>query len=208
MEVSIDVNDNGLEEYLNKIKKVLLLLLEQIKFCYIRIRYTNFKNISKPALGILISAFMIIVIVPVIGVIITNSFHPKNYHEALSGKYKFIEYHGKEASDLASSKGITEYSESAQSSAPLAQIINSPQNVETSIQGSDGRVMQVYNLLKSNSSPMASSAATFVSVADKYSLNWKLLVAIAGVESSYGEYVPVNANGSLSYNSFWIWSNR
>lgn len=41
----------------------------------------------------------------------------------------------------------------------------------------------------------------FVSTADKYQLDWRLVAAIAGVESDFGRRIPAN-----SYNA-WGWNN-
>ncbi len=67
------------------------------------------------------------------------------------------------------------------------------------VAGSDSRVAMVEGFLKSHRSPMAGSAGTFVSIADKYNLDWRLLVAIAGKESSFGKRIPKN-----SFNA-WGW---
>ena len=63
----------------------------------------------------------------------------------------------------------------------------------------DARSAQVANYLASRNSPMTSSAQTFVSVADRYRLDYRLLVAIAGKESSFGVHIPKN-----SFNA-WGW---
>src|SRR5690606_37956205 len=53
--------------------------------------------------------------------------------------------------------------------------------------------------LSAQNSPMVEAAPAFVHVADKYNLDWRLLVAIAGKESSFGKYIPPG-----SYNA-WGW---
>ena len=58
------------------------------------------------------------------------------------------------------------------------------------VTGTDARISIVTNYLSYQGSPMVGSAATFVAVADKYNLDWRLLVAIAGKESSFGKYIP------------------
>jgi hypothetical protein len=67
------------------------------------------------------------------------------------------------------------------------------------VSGSDARISIVTDYLRSYNSPMASAAPAFVNVADKYDLDWRLLVAIAGKESSFGKYIPPG-----SYNA-WGW---
>lgn len=63
----------------------------------------------------------------------------------------------------------------------------------------DERAQILRKFLQSHRSPMAKHAGTFVTVADKYDLDWRLLPAIAGAESSFGKHVPSN-----SYNA-WGW---
>ena len=63
----------------------------------------------------------------------------------------------------------------------------------------DYRVKILSDYLKENNSPLAPYAKDFVDNADKYNLDWKLVAAISGVESTYGQAIPVN-----SYNA-WGW---
>lgn len=53
--------------------------------------------------------------------------------------------------------------------------------------------------LRSKHSPFADDAEYFVKEADRLNLNWKLVAAIGGVESSFGQHIPTN-----SYNA-WGW---
>lgn len=64
---------------------------------------------------------------------------------------------------------------------------------------SDTRVSRLRMFLASYDSPLAADAETFVSEADKYNLDWKLVAAIAGVESTFGKHIPTG-----SYNG-WGW---
>lgn len=63
----------------------------------------------------------------------------------------------------------------------------------------DGRVTKLKAYLEMQNSPLANSAEHFVAEADRLGLDWKLVAAIAGVESTFGKYVPRN-----SYNG-WGW---
>ncbi len=63
----------------------------------------------------------------------------------------------------------------------------------------DNRVKILQGFLKEQNSPLAPFAADFVRDADKYNLDWKLVAAISGVESSFGLAIPTN-----SYNG-WGW---
>ena len=62
----------------------------------------------------------------------------------------------------------------------------------------DPRVQKVQSFLESYDSPMAESSQTFIEVADEYKLDWRLLPAIAGTESTFGKYTPSCA----SFNAF------
>jgi hypothetical protein len=64
---------------------------------------------------------------------------------------------------------------------------------------SDTRIERLRAFLASYNSPLASEAETFVAQADKYNLDWKLVAAIAGVESTFGKQIPAG-----SYNG-WGW---
>lgn len=64
---------------------------------------------------------------------------------------------------------------------------------------SDIRVSCLHDFLASYNSPLADEAQTFVAEADKNNLDWKLVPAIAGVESTFGKEIPAN-----SYNA-WGW---
>jgi len=63
----------------------------------------------------------------------------------------------------------------------------------------DNRATILRSYLRSQDSPLADDAQNFVYTADKYNLDWKLVAAIAGVESTFGKHIPKN-----SYNA-WGW---
>jgi Ca2+-binding RTX toxin-like protein len=65
--------------------------------------------------------------------------------------------------------------------------------------GLDSRIKILSKFLKQNDSPLAPFAGDFVQMADKYNLDWKLVAAISGVESTFGKEIPNN-----SYNA-WGW---
>lgn len=69
----------------------------------------------------------------------------------------------------------------------------------------DARVEILKAYLESQGSPMAENARDFVEAADRYDMDWKLVAAIAGLESNYGKRTPGNAEfGNESYNA-WGW---
>lgn len=63
----------------------------------------------------------------------------------------------------------------------------------------DGRIRILREFLEKYDSPLTPFAGTFVEIADKYSLDWKMVAAISGVESTFGHQIP--------YESFngWGW---
>ncbi len=61
----------------------------------------------------------------------------------------------------------------------------------------DERVDHLRKFLASYDSPLATEAAHFVAEADRLNLDWKLVAAIAGTESTFGKQIP--------YGSFNAW---
>ncbi|OGH19880.1 MAG: hypothetical protein A3D74_04740 [Candidatus Levybacteria bacterium RIFCSPHIGHO2_02_FULL_37_13] len=67
------------------------------------------------------------------------------------------------------------------------------------IKSLDNRVKILGEFLKQYNSPLEPHAVDFVKYADKYKLDWKLVAAISGLESTFGKAIPYN-----SYNG-WGW---
>ena len=65
----------------------------------------------------------------------------------------------------------------------------------------DLRVEKLRRFLDFYNSPLANYAWNFVNAADKYSLDWKIIPAITGVESTFGKAIPTG-----SYNAYG-WAN-
>lgn len=65
--------------------------------------------------------------------------------------------------------------------------------------GEDVRAKVLRGFLASYNSPLASSSGIFIKTADDYQLDWRLLAAISGVESTFAKQLPYN-----SYNA-WGW---
>jgi len=65
----------------------------------------------------------------------------------------------------------------------------------------DIRVQVLRNYLSKHNSPLTVHSETFIKYADKYGLDWRLVPAITGVESTFGKRIPVN-----SYNAYG-WAN-
>src|SRR4030042_3530833 len=60
----------------------------------------------------------------------------------------------------------------------------------------DSRTQILKDYFQQFNSPLAEYAEEFVGAADTYELDWRLLPAISGVESTYGKFIPHN-----SYNA-------
>jgi hypothetical protein len=61
------------------------------------------------------------------------------------------------------------------------------------------RVSKLRQFLESKNSPLAPHAQLIVSESDKYALDWTKIVAISGMESSFGVLMPTN-----SYNAWGL----
>jgi len=59
----------------------------------------------------------------------------------------------------------------------------------------DGRAEILSNYLAKYNSPLQYHAQDFIDAADTYKLDWKMLPAIAGVESTFGKFIPGGYNG-------------
>jgi len=69
------------------------------------------------------------------------------------------------------------------------------------INSRDERAKKLEDFLITHNSPLADYSDKFIEVADKYNLDWRLIPAISGVESTFGKRIPKN-----SYNAYG-WAN-
>jgi hypothetical protein len=60
----------------------------------------------------------------------------------------------------------------------------------TRIETEDTRVIAMQKFLFDYNSPMYPSAKAFITEADKYGLDWRLVASISGVESAFGNLIP------------------
>lgn len=80
----------------------------------------------------------------------------------------------------------------------LASVKQSPKAINKNVTISktqDTRVEILEAYLASKRSPMKSSAKDFIEAADTYGVDWKLVPSIAGVESTFGKFIPGGYNG-------------
>jgi hypothetical protein len=66
----------------------------------------------------------------------------------------------------------------------------------------DNRVEILRDYLESRNSPLAESAKTFVYEADKNDLDWRLVAAISGLESSFGIHIPAYSYNGWGYGVY------
>ena len=75
----------------------------------------------------------------------------------------------------------------------------------------DNRVEKLEGYLRAQRSPFAGNAADFINAADQYSLDWKLLPAISGVESGFGRAYIIGTYNAWGwgggYIAFGSWTN-
>lgn len=67
----------------------------------------------------------------------------------------------------------------------------------------DNRAVILQEYLESKDSPLAAHADTFIETADKYNLDWRLVVSISGLESSFGKHQPAGSHNGWG----WGYSN-
>lgn len=63
-----------------------------------------------------------------------------------------------------------------------------------------GKVLSEY--LKDKNSPFSDKADVFIKAADENNIDWRLLVAISGVESTFGQEIPYNSYNAWGYGIF------
>ena len=74
-------------------------------------------------------------------------------------------------------------------------VLTTPIDFQFKVDDKRAQILRAY--LESKNSPLAPYAQTFVYEADKNNLDWKLVAAISGLESSFGTKIPV-----ASYNGW------
>lgn len=84
----------------------------------------------------------------------------------------------------------------------LPNAMSSENTQEVSIGKSDARSLIVYKFFKENRSPLADMADTFVGVADRYNLDFRLLPAISMQESNGGKKLPQGSYNPFGYGIY------
>ncbi|HBB76627.1 MAG: hypothetical protein A2186_00160 [Candidatus Levybacteria bacterium RIFOXYA1_FULL_41_10] len=66
----------------------------------------------------------------------------------------------------------------------------------------DRREQILKDFLLQYDSPLAANAGDFVTSADKYSLDWRLVASIAGLESTFGQHIPYNSHNAWGWGVY------
>ena len=85
----------------------------------------------------------------------------------------------------------------------------------TRYQTVDPRIIAMKKFLYDYHSPMAPYAQTFIDEADEYGLDWRMVAAISGVESAFGNLIPFLSNNGWgwrggpdgAYSLFTSWND-
>lgn len=78
-------------------------------------------------------------------------------------------------------------------------------NSATLVLNRDERVIALQNFLTKKNSPLTGFAQKFVTAADAYDVDWKLLPSISGVESSFGMYYLKGTFNPYGWGSGYIY---
>lgn len=65
----------------------------------------------------------------------------------------------------------------------------------------DRRILILETYLNKQKSPLTGYSSIFIESADKYNLDWRLIPAITGVESSFGKKMPYNSYNAYGWNN-------
>ena len=95
-------------------------------------------------------------------------------------------------------QNVEAYQEAQTSSAKLSlNVENSP--------SSDIRVRALRKVFEKYNSPLVDEASSYVALADKNGVDWKLLPAISGLESSFGKRLMPNSYNAYGWGGGYIY---
>src|SRR3989344_4865811 len=70
----------------------------------------------------------------------------------------------------------------------------------------DTRTVAVRNVFKRYNSPLVDQAAFYVKYADEFGVDWKLLPAISGLESTFGRFLMPGSYNAYGWGATDVWS--
>lgn len=71
----------------------------------------------------------------------------------------------------------------------------------SNLQEKNLKIKTIAKFLKNNESPLEQYAETLINEAEKNQLDWRLVTAITGVESSFGKAIPQNSYNAYGWNN-------
>ncbi|MBI2595773.1 glucosaminidase domain-containing protein [Candidatus Daviesbacteria bacterium] len=74
-------------------------------------------------------------------------------------------------------------------------LVDKKQEIKFEAKKLDNRAIVLKDYLEKHNSPLQYHSQDFIDAADTYHLDWKLVPAIAGVESTFGKAIPGGYNG-------------
>jgi hypothetical protein len=77
-----------------------------------------------------------------------------------------------------------------------------PQATPLPVVKQDNRAAILRSYLQQYNSPLADHADTFIKEADANNIDWRMVVAISGVESTFGEAIPPYSYNAWGYNVY------
>jgi hypothetical protein len=83
----------------------------------------------------------------------------------------------------------------------LNEVVSSSAQLAENEAAFDNRSQILEDYLAQFDSPLAEYAEEFVKAADTYDLDWRLLPAITGVESTYGKFIPQGSYNAYGWNN-------
>jgi hypothetical protein len=88
--------------------------------------------------------------------------------------------------------------------ATAAAMMQQQEIAQTELELKQQKIKLVRQILEKHNSPMVDNAQDFVEAAEKHNLDWRLVVSIAGVESTFGKRVAPNTNNPFGWGGGYI----
>jgi len=79
------------------------------------------------------------------------------------------------------------------------------QEMHVEVKKIDQRAIILRDYFAKFNSPLQDHAMDFIDAADTYQLDWKLIPAITGVESTFGKFIPGGTDPIFSSHNGWGW---
>ncbi|OGE30506.1 hypothetical protein A2631_00280 [Candidatus Daviesbacteria bacterium RIFCSPHIGHO2_01_FULL_44_29] len=79
------------------------------------------------------------------------------------------------------------------------------QEMRVEVKEIDQRALILRDYFAKFNSPLQAHAMDFIDAADTYQLDWKLIPAITGVESTFGKFVPGGTDPNFTSHNGWGW---